>query len=557
MLFPVLMGKMVEAKSNTTNTFDITNLSNLNALVALLFIVFAAQSLFSFLRIYFGTIVVEGALRDLRNDAYQRLIAMPMDFYNRNKVGELTSRINSDVQLLQETLSITFTEFVRQSIIVVIGIFILAFVSIKLALIMLATIPVVALVAVFFGRFIKKLSKTVQDRVAESSQVVEESLTGIVNVKSFSNEFTELFRYKKHTAEVHKLSLKNAVWRGMFVSFIIFFMFGAITFLAWQGVSMMNNREITGAELGTFIMTTILMGVSFGSIPELFAKIQRTIGGTEKLMDLMDMQPESVTLMEHSPSRGLSGKIEFKNLQFSYSTRSDIEVLKKVNFKIEPGEQIALVGGSGSGKSTVISLLLQFYHNYTGHILYDDRDAKEYDLSFLRNQMALVPQEVILFSGTIRENIAYGKPGATEEEIKRAAIQANALDFIESFPEGLNTLVGDRGIQLSGGQKQRIAIARAVLKNPVILLLDEATSSLDSESERVVQDALDKLMKNRTTVVVAHRLSTIRNANHIFVFDQGTIIEKGSHNELMTLNGRYAKLYHMQSHDLTMPSTSL
>jgi len=549
MLFPMLMGKMVEANNNATGKFNLLDFTNINSLVLLLFIVFACQSLFSFFRIYFGTIVVEGSMKDLRADAFQKLVTMPMDFFNRNKVGELTSRISSDIQLLHETLSITLTEFIRQLIIVLIGISFLALISFKLSLIMLGTIPVVALVAVFFGRFIKKLSKTVQDRVAESNLVVEESLTGIVNVKSFSNEITELFKYRTQINDVHKLSLKNAVWRGAFVSFIIFFMFGAITFLAWQGVSMMNSGEISGGELSSFIITTVLIGISFGSIPELYAKIQRTIGGTEKLMDLLGLVPEEINLKEKDSATGksLKGKIEFSHVNFSYPTRPDMEVLKDISFTIQPGEQIALVGSSGSGKSTIVSLLLQFYHDYEGKILYDDKEAKSYDLSFLRNHMAMVPQDVILFSGTIRENISYGKPNASLEEIRAAAQQANALEFIDSFPDGFETLVGDRGIQLSGGQKQRIAIARAVLKDPVILLLDEATSSLDSESERLVQDALDKLMKGRTTVVVAHRLSTIRNVDKILVFEHGTISESGSHTELVATNGKYHKLYSMQN----------
>jgi len=546
MLFPLLMGRMIDADKKG-GAIQLNDFSNINSLLLLLFLVFAAQSIFSFLRIYFGTIVVEGAMKDLRGDTYRKLITMPMDFFNRNKVGELTSRIGSDIQLLHDTLSVTLTELIRQFIVVIIGIVILAFISFKLSLIMLATIPVVALVAVFFGRFIKKLSRTVQDRVAESNLVVEESLTGIVNVKSFSNEITELFRYRKQISEVHRLSLKNAIWRGLFVSFIIFFMFGAITFLAWQGVSMVKTGEITGGQMGSFIITTVLIGISFGSIPEMYAKVQRTIGGTEKLMDLLELDTEPISLEENKATKTLKGKIEFRNLSFSYPTRQDVEVLKNVSFTIDPGQQVALVGSSGSGKSTVVSLLLQFYHNYEGSILYDDKPAVNYGLSFLRDHMAMVPQDVILFSGSIRENIAYGKPEASLEEIREAARQANALEFIESFPEKFDTLVGDRGIQLSGGQKQRIAIARAVLKDPVILLLDEATSSLDSESERLVQDALDKLMKGRTTVVVAHRLSTIRHADKILVFDQGTIAESGGHSELITQQGRYSKLYNMQA----------
>lgn len=547
MLFPMLMGQLFGAQNKAGTGFDLTDLDNINSLVLLLFLVFAAQSVFSFFRIYFGSIVVEGAMRDLRKDAFRQLVAMPMDFFNRNKVGELTSRISSDIQLLQETLSVTLTEFIRQGIIVIVGMIFLAMISFKLSLIMLATIPVVALIAVFFGRFIKKLSRQVQDRVAESNVVVEESLMGITNVKSFTGEFFELFRYRTQIDEVHKLSLRNAIWRGLFVSFIIFFMFGAIAFLAWQGVSMVNNKEISHENLISFIITTVLIGISFGSIPELYAKIQRTVGGTEKLLELLQSTTENLNLDSNTTSRIINGNIEFKNVGFSYPTRSDVEVLKSVSFKINAGQQLALVGSSGSGKSTIVSLVLQFYSNYSGEIKIDDKSASDFELSVLRNHMALVPQDVILFSGTIRENIAYGKPDATEEEIIEAARQANALEFIHGFPDGMKTLVGDRGIQLSGGQKQRIAIARAVLKNPVILLLDEATSSLDSESEQLVQSALEKLMKGRTTIVVAHRLSTIKHADQILVFDHGEIIERGTHDELMASDGKFKKLSQMQT----------
>jgi ABC-type multidrug transport system fused ATPase/permease subunit len=554
MMFPWLMGDLLGGAGNTKGlsitdpNFKLTDLSNINAVVLLLIIMFAAQSVFSFFRIYFGTRVVENSMKDLRNHAYSKLVSMPMDFFNRNKVGELTSRISTDIALLQETLSVTLTEFFRQTITVIICIIALSYISIKLSLIMLGIIPVLALIAVFWGRYIRKLSKAQQDKLAQSNQVVEETLTGIVNVKAFANEFFETVRYRNLTGDARKLAIKNSLIRGIFIAVIMFFMFAGISFVIWRGAAMVQSHEISLQQLCRFILFTLFIGISFASIPELFSSIQKTVGGTEKLMDLLEQKPEGVNIAtEKQKTRDLKGKIEFRDIDFSYPTRPEMQVLNKINFSVAPGQQLALVGSSGSGKSTIVSMVLQFYKPDSGQIFIDDKPATEYDLTFLRNHMALVPQEVILFSGTIRENISYGKPGATMDEIKEAARQANALDFITSFPDGFETLVGDRGIQLSGGQKQRIAIARAVLKDPVILLLDEATSSLDSESEKLVQDALDKLMKGRTTMVVAHRLSTVRNVDMILVFDHGQIIESGSHADLLAKNGKFNKLYSMQT----------
>ena len=547
MAFPYLMGSLMGASTKPQESFHILDMENMQAIVLLLLIVFAAQAIFSFLRIYFGSIVVENAMNDLRQDTYARLVTMPMDFFNRNKVGELTSRTSSDISLLQETLSVTIGEFIRQIITILITIFVLAFISIKLSLIMLATIPVMAIIAVFFGRFIKKLSKQTQDKLAASNSIIEESLTGIVNVKAYANEFLEFARYGKTTEEVKNISLKASVWRGLFVSFIIFFMFGAIAFVVWRGAVLVENGELTTEHLASFIFYTLLIGASFGSVPEFWAKIQKTVGGTERLMDLLDENGEAVSIKNAAKKINVKGEVEFKNVGFYYATRPDADVLKDVSFHVSPGEQVAFVGSSGSGKSTLVSLLLQFYRPVSGKILFDGNDAGTYDISELRSQMALVPQEVILFGGTIRENISYGKANATDEEILEAARKANAYDFIMQFPEKLDTLVGDRGIQLSGGQKQRVAIARAVLRDPAILLLDEATSSLDSESERLVQDALEKLMKGRTTFVIAHRLSTIRNADKIIVLDKGEIKQTGTHAELMQVNdGIYKKLNTLQ-----------
>jgi ABC-type multidrug transport system fused ATPase/permease subunit len=551
LLFPYLMGQLLGAPSGTSltdanTTSSLLDLNSINSIAFALFILFLLQSIFSYFRIVLFTRVTENTLRDLRESAFDRLIHMPMDFFNRNKVGELTSRVSADLNLIQETMRTTIAEFFRQVVLVVGVIIWLFFLSWKLALIMLATVPLMAIIAVFFGRFIKRLSKEAQDSAAQSNAIIEESLTGISNVKSFTNEALELLRFRKAVEEIRLLNIRSGNWRGVFVSFIFLFLFGAIVFIIWKGVHMVQvEKSMEQAEFFSFIMFTVMLGASIGSLPDLFANIQKAIGSTEHLMDLI-VESSEKELFTGKENRQLKGEVKFDSVAFSYPQRPDIEVLKNLNFTANPGQTIALVGSSGAGKSTISSLLLNYYTVSSGSIQYDGTDIKDWDIKALRSQLAIVPQEVILFSGSIADNIAYGKPGASQDEIREAARQANALEFIERFPNGFDTEVGDRGIQLSGGQKQRIAIARALLKNPTILILDEATSALDSESEKLVQEALDNLMKGRTSLVIAHRLSTIRNADLILVLDQGQIAEQGKHDELLAKGGIYHNLIKIQ-----------
>ena len=539
MTFPKVLGDLIDSANSTDGT-------TVNETTIILVGIFLVIAITSFFRIYLFGIVTQKSLALLRTETYKHLISSPMSFFSSKKVGELSSRITTDIALLEETFSTTIAEIIRQIITIPVALFFLLYISPRLTVFMIAVIPVVALIGIFFGKYIKKLSKYAQDDIAESNGVVDETLHGIASVKAYANEFFEIARYKKSIDSSVNTSIKNAKWRGAFIGVIMFAAGAAIVSIVWYGLHMVQVKEMSIGELLQFAIYSALLGVSLGGSAELFAKLQKSIGATEHLMDILEENTENVSL-KASERISIKGNIAFNNIKFSYPSRRDIEVIKDVSFNIETGKQIAFVGPSGSGKTTIAALLYRFYNPESGSITIDGKDINDYQLSEIRNEMAMVPQEVMLFGGSIKENIEYGKPGATENEIFEAAKQANALEFIESFPEKFETLVGDRGIQLSGGQKQRIAIARAILKNPSILVLDEATSALDSESERLVQEALDRLMKGRTSLVIAHRLSTIKNADNIIVLDKGTIKETGTHAELIQLeNGIYKNLSTLQ-----------
>jgi ABC transporter fused permease/ATP-binding protein len=544
--FPYLLKKLIDSADAMTRG-EVMISPNMIAFAMLGILVF--QMVFSFGRVYFFTYAGENALADLRKEVYNRMIQLPMEFFSKRRVGELSSRLSADLSQIQDAMTLMLAEVLRGVLTLVIGIGLIFYISPKLTLVMISVIPVIIVIAVVFGKKIRKLSRESQDQLADSNIVVQETLQGISNVKAFSNEWFEIGRYQNSLKKVVGLALRTGKVRGLFISFMLFSLFGTIVFVVWFGVGLMQAGELSFGDLTAFVIYTTFVGASMAGFADLYSQLQKTIGATQRVREIIKEPVEDVMTVRVplEDQFKLKGRVAFEGISFSYPSRAEMPVLRDVYIHAAPGEQIALVGPSGAGKSTMVSMILQFYRPDSGRILFDGMDSTTIPLSQLRQQMAFVPQDVMLFGGTIRENIAYGNPDASEEAIKEAAHKANAHEFIESFPEGYQTIVGERGIKLSGGQRQRIAIARAILKDPVILILDEATSSLDSASESLVQEALENLMKNRTSFVIAHRLSTVRNADKIYVLDKGQIVESGTHQELMEIEeGLYKSLSKLQ-----------
>lgn len=561
-LFPLFLGKMIDAASpgatvpgmdtagvNKQFGFDIRNIHwSLNTTLMLIFLQLGAQTIFSYMRVYLLTSVGEKSLANMRRDVYAKLLTMPMAFFSEKRVGELSNRISSDLSQIQDAISFTLAEFLRGIFTLVLGLIFIFWISAKLAFVMLGVVPVIAILAVIFGSRIRKMAAKAQDQLAESGTIVQETFQGITMVKSFTNEYYEIGRYVKSIMSVVNTSISNARYRGAFISFMIFSVFGGIAFVMWYGSNMVRTGQLDIGLLIMFVIFSVLVGTTFAGFADMFSQLQKTLGATQSIREILRNDGEPVTLEKIAleDRYKLNGNVRFDHIAFSYPGRKDVQVLKDISLTAYNGEQIAIVGSSGAGKSTIASLLLRFYEPDSGDIFFDDRSTKNFPLSQLRLQMALVPQDVILFGGTILENIAYGKPDATQQEIEQAAVKANAHEFISKFPDQYKTIVGEHGMKLSGGQRQRIAIARAILKDPAILILDEATSSLDSESEQLVQEALEHLMQGRTSFVIAHRLSTIRKADKIIVIDKGVVSEMGTHTELINQNGLYRKLNDIQ-----------
>jgi ABC-type multidrug transport system fused ATPase/permease subunit len=532
--FPKYLGELVDAAQTDPSAID--------GIALTLVVILLAQSIFSFGRIFFFERVAQRSLASLRSAMYNHLVSLPLPFFHEKRIGELTNRLQSDIGVLQETFTSTLAEFIRQIVIIVGGIALLVYQSPSLTGFMLLVLPLVVILGVAFGSRIRKYAKDVQTASAESNTIVDETLSAVATVKAYTQEGFEKTRYRRALDHVAALGIRGGIYRGAFSSFIILGLFGALVAVIWKGASLIASGEMASGQLFSFVIYSGFIGGSVGGLADVYSRLQRAMGATEAIMAMLDEQPETAseqpaTSNQHPSTSNQQPAVAFRNVHFAYPTRPDVPVLQGFNLEIREGQQCALVGSSGAGKSTVVQLLYRFHDPQQGALLVQGRDARDWPLEELRGRMAWVPQDVVLFGRSILENIRYSRPEASDDEVRRAAEDANAWEFIERFPDGWNTQVGERGVQLSGGQRQRIAIARAMLRDPNLLVLDEATSSLDPESESLVQSALETLMKGRTSLVIAHRLSTVRHADVIAFIHEGQIAEMGSHDELMQLEG--------------------
>ena len=553
-LFPYLLPKMADIAEGKSFYLlseifgDRILIKDRFSFLIILFSLVVIQSITSLGRIFFSNQVSEKVLRNIRQQLYDKIIRMPIYFFEQNRIGALVSRINTDVTLLQEMLAFTLSEFVRQIITLITGIAIIFYISPKLTGIIILLMPLLVFFISFLAKYLKRFAGRTQQALADASTIIDETFMGVNMVKAYTNEQFESGRYGKQIDRVLKLALFSANFRAAFVAFIIAGVFTTILVMLYFATGYVQSGEMSISTLLSFITYSIFIGASIGGLGEMGSKLVSVAGGTERIMYIIEEEVAEEVSQDYVFQK-LHGDIAFKDVYFTYPSRPDIPIFEGLNFDIKSGEKIALVGPSGSGKSTIIQLLLHFYNIQKGDILLDGKSSNSFNLKNLRANMALVPQEVILFGGSIKENILYGNITATDDEIIDACRKANAWEFIQKFPEGIETLVGERGVKLSGGQRQRIAIARAILKDPSILLLDEATSALDSESEKLVQHALENLMEGRTSIIIAHRLSTIRNVDRIFVISHGKIVESGSHEDLLQKSdGIYKYLLQMQQY---------
>ncbi|MBK9220933.1 MAG: ATP-binding cassette domain-containing protein [Saprospiraceae bacterium] len=543
MIFPAAAGEMANAAIGKGKWNIPVKQFGLVFLVILI-----VQGILSYFRTTFFALVSEKGIADVRKALYEKLITQDLAFFESHRVGELTSRLTADVEQLQSAFSITLAELIRQIVVLISGIIILAWMTPRLALIMLLTFPFIVIASILFGRFIRGLSRKRQDSLAETNIIVEESFQSFQTVKAFTNERFEVNRFSQSISKMVEISLNYAKMRGLFFIFIITVLFGGLFFILWRGAMMVEDGQMAVGDLFSFIIYTGIIGGAIAGLGNLYTALAGSLGATERIQDILDRDQEVILSQDlKEQDMQFKGDVFYNTVSFSYPARPEMQVLEEINFHILNGKRIALVGASGAGKSTIVQLLMRFYKPSVGTIEVDGKNIDEYNLTSYRKNIAIVPQEILLFGGTIRENILYGKPNATDEELMEASRKSNSIEFIQSFPDQFDTIVGERGVKLSGGQRQRIAIARAILRNPSILILDEATSSLDAESERLVQDALDTLMKDRTSIIIAHRLSTVKNADCIYVLKKGRIAEYGTHDVLIHKeDGIYKSLVELQ-----------
>jgi ATP-binding cassette subfamily B protein len=521
------------------------SLARIDRAAVLLVVIAVVQGIAVSIRYILFSVAGERAVTRIRDQVFQRILDQEIGFFDERRTGELTSRLSSDITLLQSAVSTNISIGLRTAAQAAGGVVFLFFTSPTLTLLMLAVVPPVAVGAVAYGRRLKKLSKEVQDALAAASEIAEEAISGIRTVRSFTAEPAEARRYGEQTGRAYGLAKRRAFAGGLFMGSAQIGAFASAALVFWYGGHLVARGAMTVGGLSAFLVYTLLVATSLGALADLWAEFMRALGAADRVFELLDRQPAM------APSGGatlerVAGAVELERVSFAYPSRKDVRVLDEVSLRLDPGEVVAVVGPSGAGKSTLAALIARLYDPDGGRVLLDGRDARDLDVSFLRRQIGTVAQEPILFSTSVAGNIRYGRPGASAAEVASAAATANAAAFIERFPSGYDTLVGERGVQLSGGQKQRVAIARAVLKDPRVLILDEATSALDAESEHLVKEALERLMRGRTTLIIAHRLSTVKDAHRVLVLDAGRIVQAGPHAELLREDGLYRRLVERQ-----------
>jgi subfamily B ATP-binding cassette protein MsbA len=524
--------------------FTQNNAQLLNQITVILIIIFALQAVFYFIRAYQLQYIGERVMIDLRLNLFQHLQRLSLSFYNERRTGELVSRATNDVATVRSLVTSDVSTAISQVITFFGALILILITDWHLTLFMLALVPLVVVVAIVFGRRLRKLSSAVQDQLADATTVLEESIGGVRVVQSFTREDYEIGRYR-----TFQLALKRIRISATFGPVASFMGFTAVIAVFWFGGQQVLNGTLTAGQLTMFLILTLTIAGSIGQFSGLWTSLQEALGATKRIFEIIDTPSDIVDRPDAQPMPRIDGHITLDRVSFAYKDNSDQHVLRGVSLEVKPGEVLALVGPSGAGKTTLVNLISRFFDPQTGGVCIDGQDIRSVQVKSLREQIGLVPQDTLLFGGTVRENILYGDLDANEDELVAAARAANAHDFITQLPKGYETVVGERGVKLSGGQRQRIAIARAILKDPRILLLDEATSSLDSESEGLVQEALERLMQGRTSVVIAHRLSTVHHADRIAVLDHGELVELGTHAELIARDGLYARLYKMQFRD--------
>jgi ATP-binding cassette, subfamily B, bacterial MsbA len=545
LVFPMVVRYLLDA------AFVDRNRAVLDRIAVGLVLLFSVQALLNYAQTYLLSAVGERVVAGLREELFARLLTMAPGFFAERRTGELTSRLTTDIGLLQGVLSHQIAEFSRQMLALVGGLILLTLMQPKLTLTAIGVVPLVVGSALFFGRRLRRMTTAVQDKVADATASAEEAFSQIRTVQSFVQEPAERERYGERIRESVRSALQRAQIRGVFFGVLTFSTFVGIVIVLRQGGLLVLEGQLTPGELVQFLLYTITIAAAVGALASFFSSYQEAVGAAQRVFEILETQPtirEPISPTELPSS--LQGRITFDALSFRYSREPAAAwTLEDIDLTCAPGEVVALVGPSGAGKTTLVSLLPRFWDPDRGRVLLDGIDIRSLRLADLRRTIAIVPQDPALFSGTIRENIAYARPGASLEDVESAARAAHAHEFIERLPERYETVVGERGIKLSGGQRQRVAIARAILKDPVILILDEATSSLDTESEQLIEDAMAKLLVGRTTLIIAHRLSTVRRADRLVVLDRGRIVEQGTHGELLDLGGLYARLYQRQFRD--------